>query len=517
MFRKVKGLLPILVTLIILISAYVIFMKKSGADSSTLEVSGTLEAVEMGIAFERGGRITEIMVDEGDYVQAGDVLLRLEDQSLTAQFEQAKALLIQAETSYRLIQAQPLSEQRQVDIATTQLELLNAQKALKDLIEDANLNRALVEQRVEELQQALEDLLDTEDELALALNEIAKANKAVDEAQKRLDILTTPPSQSAINQALANLMLAEQTLNETREDLAWAKEKLQGNLGAEIPKEVYISEYKQQFRQTVQLLETKLSRDQLVYQNALQKYHDLLEPPDPVELALAEANLAMAEAQLGQVQRDYERVSGGPSLADVAILEAQINIAIKDLEARQDGPDPDDLAMAQARIQRAEAQLALAQSSTIQEQLAIAQTQVDSARAALRLIQVQMDKLVLTAPADGVVLFRVIQSGEVAAPGSAALTLGRLDELKLTIFLPETTYNFFALGDEVLVSIDAQPEKPFPARVIKIADPSEFIPRHVGNAGDHQEYVFRVELAIHDPTGTLKPGMQVQVVGLPAR
>jgi multidrug resistance efflux pump len=503
--------------LILIIIIYFVFLQMSALERSNLEISGTLVSVEIEIVFETGGRVAEILVEEGDYVQAGDVLVRLEDQSLQGQLERAKAMVAQAEASYLLIQAQPLSEQRQVDIAKAHLELINAQIALQDLIEDANLDRALAEQRVEKLQRALEDLLDTADELALALKDVAKANKEVDEAQNRLDILTTPPSQTVIDQAQANLLLAEQTLIETREDLAWAEEKLQGNLGADIPKEVYISDYKSQFRQAVQLLETKLSRDQLAYQNAQEKYYDLLEPPDPVELALAEADLAMADAQLGQAQRDLERASGGPSQADVAILEAQISLALKDLEAHKDGPDPDDLSLAQARFQRSEAQLAMAQSNTIQEQQAIAQTQIDSAEAALHIIQVQMDKLVLTAPADGVIILRKVELGEVATPGAAALTLARVDELLLTIFLPESTYGFFAQGDEVHATVDSLPKKTFPARVKKIADPSEFIPRHANNSGNHQEYVYQVELAIHNPTGTLKPGMQVHVVGLPVR
>jgi HlyD family secretion protein len=513
-FKRVKGFIPYLIFLAILAITLFVFSLTTGSDDPISGVSGTIEAVEVSIIFEIGGQVSEVLVDEGDTIHAGDVLIRFDDQFIQAQFDQAKARLTQAEADYQWIAAQPLAQQRQVAITRAEIELINAQKTLQTLIEDTDLTKAKAAQAVEDLQQALEDLLDSELLQTLALEDIASAQKHGDEAQRRLTILTTPPPQSAIDQAFANLLLAEEAINQTNEDLEWAQEKLQGNLGAEIPKEIYISEYKKQFRQTVEFLEIKLSQNQLTYQNAAEKYYSLLEPPDPVEVALAQADLAMAEAQLGQAQRDYERVKEGPSEADVAVLKAQIDAAKRDYEALRGGPDPDDLDLAQARVQSAEANLALAQSDTIQEQLAVAQTQVDSARAALKAIQTQLEKLVLTAPINGVVLLRNIEPGEVAKPGITALTLGRLDQLTITVFLPEALYDSISLEDEIRITVDAFPGDTFSARVVNIADKSEFVSRNVNSTEVRSSYVFAVKLALNDPTGLLKPGMQAQTTGI---
>jgi HlyD family secretion protein len=230
-----------------------------------------------------------------------------------------------------------------------------------------------------------------------------------------------------------------------------------------------------------------------------------------VDIALAEADLATAEAQLEQAQRDYERVKDGPSQADIAVLEAQIENAKRDYEARKDGPDPDDLALAQARVQTAEANLALAQADTIQEQLAVAQAQVESARAALGVIQTQLDKMVLTAPAEGVVLFRSVEPGEVVSPGANAITLGLQDNLTITVYIPEDRYGEIRLGDRVSVKIDSFPNEIFTATVVRIADQAEYTPRNVQTAEGRSATVFAIELSVDDPAGKLKPGMPADV------
>lgn len=510
MSNIIKKFAPLAFILIILVAQFWL-THKTGRNSAPVQVSGTIEAVEIRLRFEAGGQIAEVLVDEGDRVQAGEVLVKLEDQVLQAQLGQAEAALLNAEASYRLIAAEPLTEQRQVAINTAQLELLQAQQALKNLVEDADLSRALAWQAVEEAENDLNDLLDPALQQAITIEAIAEAEKSVDQAQKELTILTTPPSQPTINQAYANMLLAERVLDETIEDLEWAEEKLQGNLGPKIPKPFYIIEYKAQFRQAVQNLEIKLSRDQLAYQHAAEKFNDLMSPPDPVELALAQASLGIAEARLKAAQVNYERIKDGPSQADIAVLEEQVTAVERDYQALKDGPDPDDLALAQVRVQRAEANLAFAQADTRSERLAVAQAQVDAAQAALQVIKIQLDKLVLIAPVDGIVLSCDIEPGEVVKMGRHALTLGRLDDLTIGIYLPADYQDHISMGDDISVTLDAFPGEIFSARVTSNPGEAEFALRNVGANGDRREAVFLLELTLHDPTGVLKPGMHAQV------
>ena len=57
--------------------------------SQTLTLSGNVDVREVSVAFRQSDRIAEILADEGDTVQAGQVLARLDDHEL--QLQRAKA------------------------------------------------------------------------------------------------------------------------------------------------------------------------------------------------------------------------------------------------------------------------------------------------------------------------------------------------------------------------------------------------------------------------------------------
>jgi len=59
--------------------------------------NGRIEAVEIDISTKSPGRIREILVDEGDFVQANDVLARMDTDQLESQLKQAEAQLRRAE------------------------------------------------------------------------------------------------------------------------------------------------------------------------------------------------------------------------------------------------------------------------------------------------------------------------------------------------------------------------------------------------------------------------------------
>ena len=93
--------------------------------------------------------------------------------------------------------------------------------------------------------------------------------------------------------------------------------------------------------------------------------------------------------------------------------------------------------------QVAAAQAVLHQAQAAADQAALAVTQ---AEASLALIDTQIAKLTITAPADGTILTSSIQPGEIVAPSAAAMTLGRLDTLTITVYVPEDRYGELSLG-----------------------------------------------------------------------
>ena len=134
------------------------------------------------------------------------------------------------------------------------------------------------------------------------------------------------------------------------------------------------------------------------------------------------------------------------------------------------------------------------------------------AEAAVNLIEVQMEQLEVEAPVEGVVLIRTVEPGEVIQPGIPVLTIGQLDQLNVTVYIPEDTYGQINVGDKAFVSADSFPDESFEAEVIRIADQAEYTPRNVQTQEERRTTVFAIKLAVEDTQGKLKPGMPVDVV-----
>jgi HlyD family secretion protein len=91
-----------------------------------VSASGSVKPqTRVSLAFESPGRVTEVTVEVGDAVAAGDVLARLDDRQLALQVRQAQAALALAEAQLDQLQAGPQSEE--VEMAEANLRAAQAQ------------------------------------------------------------------------------------------------------------------------------------------------------------------------------------------------------------------------------------------------------------------------------------------------------------------------------------------------------------------------------------------------------
>jgi HlyD family secretion protein len=74
----------------------------NGNDNGDLHASGRISALQVDIAPEVGGIVQEIKVEEGESVKAGDVLFRIDNTLLQAQYDQAIAMVDVGQGSYRI-------------------------------------------------------------------------------------------------------------------------------------------------------------------------------------------------------------------------------------------------------------------------------------------------------------------------------------------------------------------------------------------------------------------------------
>jgi len=114
------------------------------------------------LSFQVSGKVSEILVKEGEQVKRGDILIRLGNRA-----------------------------EVEADVARAELELLNAQQALDDLI-----NNHLIER-------------------SKALEAVAKANEKVRDAKYQLDNFTVPQNQQRLD-AVEAVKIMEERLDQAR-------------------------------------------------------------------------------------------------------------------------------------------------------------------------------------------------------------------------------------------------------------------------------------------------------------
>lgn len=239
----------------------------------------------------KGGRSELVLVQEGLRVQAGDLLVQLEGHETVA-----------------------------AEIAAAQLELILAEQRIELLYKEAEMELAQVEQ---------------------ALAEAAREQAF---AQDGYESLAAPIPQQHIDQARVNMMLSENQLESARHDLEKAQKRF-ANKNSIIWR--FINQ--RQFKLRITLLEAELADRQRHYQDAQEKYQDLLNWPDAIDLALAETRLEAANAVLQRLLEKRDELSNGPDADDLELAlasrkaaesrlaAAQIALASKELRAPMDG------------------------------------------------------------------------------------------------------------------------------------------------------------------------------------
>ena len=204
------------------------------------------------------GKVAEVLVKEGDLVSQGDVLVRFGD-----------------------------TEAYQAAVKSAELEKLSAQQQLDELNRKADLAAATAHQT----------LLD--------------AQKVAIDAQQALDDLDTDDYQKQLDDAEVNISAAKDDLDTAQED---------------------VDKYKNLDADNITRKNAETARD-----DAQKKYDDAVRERDLLKIRLDQAKAAVDAANAQQADAQYE------------------------YDQNKNGPNPDDLALAQARLDNAIAQLASAQ------------------------------------------------------------------------------------------------------------------------------------------------------------
>jgi len=110
----------LMLALIAIVAALALWwgLRPSGSPAGIFTGNGRIEATEINIATKIPGRIVDIAAKEGDFVQAGSVLARMDTQVLRAQQAEAEAKVREAENAYQT--AKSIVVQRESEYAAAQ-------------------------------------------------------------------------------------------------------------------------------------------------------------------------------------------------------------------------------------------------------------------------------------------------------------------------------------------------------------------------------------------------------------
>lgn len=208
------------------------------ADPNTLRVSGHVEATEVRLAPEMGGRVLSLNVKEGDRIQTGAVVLTIDATDLQLAIARAKTERASAEAQLRLVRASARSEdvkqaeaqveaakadipaaRAELDAATADLQrfdlLLSRKSGSQKQRDDAATRRDVASARVEAAQKRVEAAEATlarvkagarREEVAVAESRIATAQAAIASLEDQVkDATLVSPVSGVVTEKLTEM------------------------------------------------------------------------------------------------------------------------------------------------------------------------------------------------------------------------------------------------------------------------------------------------------------------------
>ncbi|UXT92437.1 HlyD family secretion protein [Agrobacterium pusense] len=198
-----KGLLIGLAVVVLAVAAYFAWSKLTaeGLPSGFAASNGRIEAVEIDISTKTAGRLQDIMVREGDFVKAGQVLAQMDTAQLEARKRQAEAQLRRAKIA--IDTAHSLVAQREAE-KTSALAVVEQRKAQLDSASKTNARSKQLLTGNAVSQQIVDD--------SEAAEQSARATLASAQA-------SLAASDAAINAAKAQIVDAEAAVDAAQADI----------------------------------------------------------------------------------------------------------------------------------------------------------------------------------------------------------------------------------------------------------------------------------------------------------
>lgn len=306
---------------------------------TALTASGMLSVVEVPVAPEVNGRVISISVSEGDAVQAGDELFRLDDEVLQTQYDQGQAAVNAASATLTAAEAQLVYAQRQYDLA---IQAARAQEdpfrvalwtasvpddfqpswyfQMSEKLSAAQAEVEAAEQALETEQQNLADEIQkaSNQDFVTAENRLAQAQAAYTVVQETLIQARQASNQTLTDAAQDIFDLAETELSSAR----LAYDRMLSTSAAD----------------SVLQARAQVTVAQARVDNARDSLSILQTGDDSIQVGVAEAGIEQAQAAVAQAQANLDQANASMELLELqlkrAVVKSPINgiLLTRDLE-----------------------------------------------------------------------------------------------------------------------------------------------------------------------------------------
>ncbi len=214
------------------------------------------------------------------------------------------------------------------------------------------------------------------------------------------------------------------------------------------------------------------------------------------DIAEATAQVARVRVDLEAAERDRKRFqglldSGSGTEKNRDDAQARRDLAARTLEAAQERQRKLEAGFRSEEIDAARARLAAAEARIAQIEQRIADATV-------------------VAPASGMVTEKLVEQGEILAPGTPLVMITDLADAWLLAWIGEADLGRIRLAQDAYVVTDDGQRRS--GRVSWISPDAEFTPKNVQTRDERVKLVFKIKIALENSDGLYKPGMPAEAL-----
>lgn len=386
----------------------------------TIDATGTIKPLNIvEISSKASGKILELKVDAGDYVEKDEIIAVIEKTYVEISLDQAQADLKAAEARLQQsqIDIQLQKEQSKIQIRQAEESLGEAKKRLEQLKEQIRLEKIANKRGVKDAENSLK--------IANLRYKLLTSETVRDETKKR--------AQASVTQDKVSMDLAEK----------------EHKRNTELHDQELISK-------------AALEASEAQFQSAKARYDSSVEQLKLVEQPASEVELELAQA-------------------DIKKAEFSLEVAHEKIEAEKSRDM--DIELQQQRITQAEDSLLLAETNKKQierkeRDLESSKASLKRSQGQLDLRQIEYEDTVIKAPISGTVLEKKVEEGQVitsrlsslaSSEGQTLVTMADLNTVYVVTEVDETDIGKVQIGQPVTITVEAYPDMPFDGEVLKIA------------------------------------------------